>query len=130
MNKAVEFVKDCGIFYIATCDLGKPRVRPFGAITEFEGKVYITTGSPKHVFRQMIEHPFIEIAATAKDGSWIRITSGVKRSQDKAAKEAVISEYPEIKSIYEGRQDEYSVFQLIDAKAILHSAAGDETIVM
>jgi uncharacterized pyridoxamine 5'-phosphate oxidase family protein len=31
MNKAAQFLRDCGTFYLATDDGGQPRVRPFGA---------------------------------------------------------------------------------------------------
>ena len=41
MNKATEYLKSCGTFYLATDENGQPHVRPFGAVCEFEGKLYI-----------------------------------------------------------------------------------------
>ncbi len=41
MQKVFKYLKDNPIFYIATCEEEQPRVRPFGAIAEFEGKLYI-----------------------------------------------------------------------------------------
>ena len=32
MNEVSKFLKDCGVFYIATIDGDKPRVRPFGVV--------------------------------------------------------------------------------------------------
>ena len=43
MNKAMQFLKDNKTFYLATVQDGQPRVRPFGAVAEFEGKLYICT---------------------------------------------------------------------------------------
>ena len=45
-KKAVvyDFLKECGTYYLATDDNGQPRVRPFGTVNEFEGKLYIQTG--------------------------------------------------------------------------------------
>lgn len=42
MNQAIQFLKKCGTFYLATVENGRPRVRPFGAIIEYEGKVEIS----------------------------------------------------------------------------------------
>ena len=36
---------------LGTCEDGQPRVRPFGTIEIFEGKLYIQTGSPAEVSR-------------------------------------------------------------------------------
>lgn len=41
MNEVIEFLKKCKIFYIATVEGDQPRVRPFGVVEEFEGKMYI-----------------------------------------------------------------------------------------
>ena len=32
MKEVFEFLRNCGVFYIATLDGNKPRVRPFGAV--------------------------------------------------------------------------------------------------
>lgn len=36
MKKAFEFLKQAGVFYIATIEGNQPRVRPFGAIALFK----------------------------------------------------------------------------------------------
>ena len=53
MEKIYEFLKNCETYYLATSDSGQPRVRPFGTIDLFEGKLYIQTGKVKEVSRQM-----------------------------------------------------------------------------
>ena len=40
MHKTAEFLRSCGAFYLAAVEGGQPRVRPFGALDEFEGKLY------------------------------------------------------------------------------------------
>lgn len=47
MKEAYEFLKNCGTFYLATEENGQPHVRPFGALCEFEGKLYIETNNQK-----------------------------------------------------------------------------------
>ena len=49
MEEVYEFLKKCGTFYIATEEGNQPRVRPFGVVNIFEGKLYIQTGKSKNV---------------------------------------------------------------------------------
>ena len=53
MNETYEFLKKCGVFYLATIDGNQPRVRPFGALNMFEDKIYLQTGKVKNVSKQM-----------------------------------------------------------------------------
>ena len=39
MKEVIEFLKKCGIFFLATVEDKSPRVRPFGAINEYNGKL-------------------------------------------------------------------------------------------
>ena len=32
MNEVYEFLKSCGVYYLATDEDGQPRVRPFGTV--------------------------------------------------------------------------------------------------
>ena len=41
MQEVYEFLKKCGAYYLATVDNDKPRVRPFGTVNIFDGKLYI-----------------------------------------------------------------------------------------
>lgn len=49
MEKVYEFLKECGTYYLATLEGDQPRVRPFGTVEIFEGKLYIQTGKVKEV---------------------------------------------------------------------------------
>ena len=64
MSKLLEEVKRAGVFYIATVDGDVPHVRPFGAIEEIDGRIYLVTGNNKAVFRQFIANPKVEFATS------------------------------------------------------------------
>ena len=49
MEKVVEFLKKAETYYLATIDGDQARVRPFGTVNVFEGKLYIQTGKGKDV---------------------------------------------------------------------------------
>ena len=76
MKEVYDFLKKCGVFYIATVDGDQPRVRPFGALNIFEDKLYIQTGKVKNVAKQMEANPKVEISAFT-EGKWIRLTGEV-----------------------------------------------------
>ena len=74
MEKIYEFLKAAGTYYLATVEGDQPRVRPFGTIDLFEGRLYIQTGKVKDVSKQIHANPKIEICAF-KDGVWLRVAA-------------------------------------------------------
>ena len=51
MKEVCEFLKECGVYYLATIDGDKPKVRPFGTVEIFENHLYIQTGKKKDVYK-------------------------------------------------------------------------------
>ena len=74
MQEVYEFLKACKTYYLATCEGDQPRVRPFGTVDIFEGRLYIQTGLVKDVAKQMLAHPKVEICA-CQDGRWLRVSA-------------------------------------------------------
>ena len=92
MKEVVQFLKDCKTFYLATAEEnGQPHVRPFGAVCEFEGKLYIVTNNQKKVFAQMLKNPKIEISGMAK-GKWIRLEAEAIHDARREARAAMLEE--------------------------------------
>lgn len=99
MNEAYEFLKKCGVFYLATVEGDQPRVRPFGAVNLFEGKIYFQTGKIKKVADQMKANPKVEISGMA-GGEWIRLAGEVVLDERIEAQEAMLEANPSLKSMY------------------------------
>ena len=72
MERVYRFLKVAGTYYLATAEGDQPRVRPFGTVHIYNGKLYIQTGKIKPVSKQLISNPKAEICAF-KDGKWLRI---------------------------------------------------------
>ena len=72
MEKVCKFLKDADTYYLATVEGNQPRVRPFGTVNIFEGKLYIQTGKSKDVSKQLAANPKAEICAFM-NGEWLRI---------------------------------------------------------
>lgn len=93
MLELYEYLKTCGVFYLATVEGDQPRVRPLHAAVLFAGKVYFRVGKDKGVTAQLLQNPKCELCAfSGKD--WLRITCQALPSADSGALAAVNALYP------------------------------------
>ena len=115
MEKVEKFLKDAGVYYLATVDGDQPRVRPFGALNIFEDKLYIQTGKSKNVSKQMQANPNVEICSFKK-GKWIRIEGKVIRDDRKEAKVSMLDSNPELKNMYSAEDDNSEVLYFENAR--------------
>ena len=120
MKEVYDFLKKCGVFYIATIDGDKPRVRPFGAINIFEDKLYIQTGKVKNVSKQMAINPKVEISSFI-DGKWIRLEGEVVEDPRREAKVSMLDANPELKAMYSADDDNTEVLYFKNVKASINS---------
>ena len=116
MEEDFEFLEKCGIFYIATEEGDQPRVRPFGVVNIFEGKLYIQTGKIKNVSKQMQVNPNVEICSFI-DGKWIRLEGKLVRDDRREAKASLLDANPMLKSMYSADDDNTEVLYFEKAKA-------------
>ena len=117
MNEVYEFLKQCGVYYLATAEGDQPRVRPFGTIDLFEGKLYIQTGKAKAVAQQMKANAKVEISAMAPNGKWIRIAAEAVLDENIRAQEHMLEAYPNLKAMYAPGDGNTEVYFLQSATA-------------
>ena len=117
MKEVYEFLKSCGVYYLATVEEDQPRVRPFGTVDLFEDKLYIQTGKVKAVAQQMKANPKVEISAMAQDGRWIRITAEAVLDDNIKAQEHMLDAYPNLKAMYTPGDGNTEVYYLNNAVA-------------
>ena len=123
MQEVHDFLKKCGAYYLATVEGDQPRVRAFGTIHLFEGKLYIQTGKVKDVSKQMAANPKVEICAF--DGNeWLRVAATVVDDPRLEAKESMLEDYPMLKGRYAADDGNCQVLYLKDAVATFSSFAG------
>ena len=85
MQEVFDFLKKAGTYYLATVEGDQPRVRPFGTVNIFEGKLYIQTGKVKPCSKQMAANPKIEICAF-NGQQWLRVAATAVNDDNVAAK--------------------------------------------
>ena len=120
MQEVYEFLKKCGTYYLATVDGDQARVRPFGTVDLFEGKLYIQTGKVKDCFKQIMANPKVEICAFG-GGQWCRIAGTLVNDDRVEAKAHMLESYPNLKKMYSAEDDNTAVLYFKDATATFSS---------
>lgn len=120
MQEVYDFIKKCGVYYLATVEGDQPRVRPFGTIDIFEGKLYIQTGKSKDVSKQIQANPKVEISGF-NGQEWIRVTGKLVRDDRREPKAHMLEAYPNLKAQYSPDDDNTEVLYFEDAVAIISS---------
>ena len=101
METVCRFLKEAGCYYLATVDGDQPRVRPFGTVLIFEGKLYIQTGRKKNVSKQLARNGKVEICAyQPAKRCWIRVTGTLVDDDRREAKQSMLDAYPGLKRMY------------------------------
>lgn len=124
MNEVYEFLKKCGTYYLATVEGDQPRVRPFGTVNIFDGKLYIQTGKVKEVSKQLHANPKAEICAFSDDGRWVRVAGKLIPDERREAKTAMLDSYPHLRNMYSEDDGNTEVLYFEDATATFASFGG------
>lgn len=120
MNEVWEFLKECGVYYLATTEGDVPKVRPFGTAEIFEGKLYIQTGKKKDCYKQLLKNPQAEICCF-KDGRWLRLSGKLIPDDRVEAKKDMLDKNPTLRGMYDENDDNTIVLYFEDAKEVFSS---------
>jgi uncharacterized pyridoxamine 5'-phosphate oxidase family protein len=124
MQEVYDFLKKAGTYYLATVEGNRPRVRPFGTVHIYDGRLYIQTGKVKDVSKQMGKNPNIEICAMT-GGKWIRIQAAAVEDDRNEARESMLEAYPNLRNRYAATDGNCQVLYLKDATATISSFGED-----
>lgn len=125
MNEVLQFLTDNPIFYFATVDGDKPRVRPFGFIMEYEGKLWFCTSNQKKVYKQLQANPYFEVSTTSRDMKWIRLTGKAVFNSTPEAKAKALETMPTLKQMYADNDPIFEVFYIEEGEATFCSMTGE-----
>ena len=116
MERVCNFLKEAGVYYLATVEGDQPRVRPFGTAHIFENRLYIQTGRIKPCSKQLSAHPKAEICAFHK-GTWIRIAGELIEDDRVEAKKSMLDAYPNLRGMYDENDANTQVLYFKNAEA-------------
>ena len=100
MSKIGDFLKETGVFFLATTEGDQPKVRPLGAYIEMDGKVIFGIGNFKNVYKQLCANPKTELVACKNNGHWLRYTGKAVFETDPKYAEAMMDKLPQLKNIF------------------------------
>jgi len=120
MDEVYEFLKKADTYFIATMDGDQPRVRAFGTVDLFEGRLYIQTGRSKDVSKQIALNPKVEICALM-DGAWLRVAATLVDDPRIEAQEHMLAGYPMLADLYKAGDGNNQVLYLTNATATFSS---------
>lgn len=126
MSKAYDYLKEFGVFYVATNNNGVPAIRPFGAVMEKDGVLYISTANMKDVYKQLKADAHIQIAANqAGSLKWLRISGKAEECTDLDMKQAMLDACPILVNIFQSADNPVlALFAIVDMEAKLYKEDG------
>ena len=127
MHEVYEFIRSAGVYYLATLEGDQPRVRPFGTIDLFDGRLYIQTGKRKSVADQLKANPNIELSAML-NGRWIRLTAEAVLDENVDAQTHMLDSYPSLKAMYAPGDGNTEVYWLRNATATICSFTAEPEV--
>ena len=120
LERVVNFLDEAKVYYLATVEGNKPRVRPFGTALNYNNRLYIQTGKVKQVSKQLLINPNAEICAFY-NGKWIRISGELINDDSRDAKKAMLDKMPELRQMYSEDDDNTQVLYFKNAKVTISS---------
>jgi uncharacterized pyridoxamine 5'-phosphate oxidase family protein len=130
MQEVYDFLKKAQTYYLATTEGDQPRVRPFGTIDIFEGKLYIQTGRGKDVSKQIKANPKVEISALdGASGTWLRIQAKAIDDPRREPKVHMLDAHPMLKDRYSPDDANTQVLYLKDVVATFATFTGAPRVV-
>ena len=127
MQEVFEFLKSAGTYYLATVDGDQPRVRPFGTIDIYDGRLYIQTGKCKAVADQLKANPKIELSAM-HEGRWIRLAAEAVLDDNIEAQVHMLDNYPTLKGMYTPGDGNTEVYFLQNVTAAICSFTAEPEV--
>ncbi|HHW06140.1 MAG TPA: pyridoxamine 5-phosphate oxidase [Clostridia bacterium] len=130
MDEVLAFLTENRVFYVATVDGSLPRVRPFGFVMNYDGKLCFCTNNQKEVYRQLQVNPNLEISATSADGTkWLRLRGKAVFITSRETKKAALDHMPSLRSMYSEDDDIFEIFYADQAEATFADLTGNSRTV-
>ena len=128
MEEVLKYLKECEVYYLATIDGDKPRVRPFGTAEIYNNHLYIQTGKKKDVFKQIEKNNNVELCGY-KNGEWIRVCGKLIADDSLEAKKDMLDKNPYLRSMYDENDDNTIVLYFESGIATISSFTSEPRVI-
>jgi uncharacterized pyridoxamine 5'-phosphate oxidase family protein len=124
MDEVLQFLTDNPVFYLATVDGNIPKVRPFGFVMKYEGRLYLCTNNRKDVYQQLQANPNLELSATSQSGEWLRLKGKAVFNTTRQSKQAALEIMPGLKQMYSAEDSIFETFYIAEVEATFADMKG------
>ncbi len=115
VKKVYDFLEDAKTFYLATVEGDQPRVRPYGAMLMFEGRIYIMAFGQTNATQQIAQNQKAEICAFK--GQTLRIECRLVADNRPEVGKALVDKMPVLKPALGENGENGVMYYLKDATA-------------
>ena len=115
IKKVYDFLEDAGTFYLATVEGDQPRVRPYGAMLYYDGKIYIMAFGKTNATRQIADNEKAELCAFK--GLTLRIECRLVEDSRPEVGRALVDKMPVLKPALGENGENGVMYYLKDATA-------------
>jgi len=120
IERVSKFLEEAQTYYLATVEGDQPRVRPFGTVLVYEGRLYIETGKAKDVSRQIGKNGKVELCAF-KDGVWLRVAGELREDDRREVRVKMLEKMPSLKAMYDPDDGNMQMLYFTGAQAVFSS---------
>lgn len=125
MDEVLQFLKDNHVFYLATVDGSTPKIRPFGFVMEYKGKLCFSTNNQKDVYKQLKANPKFEISTTSQTAEWLRLKGKATFITTEDSKRAALDVMPSLGKMYSVGDPIFEIFCADEAEATFYNMKGE-----
>lgn len=127
MEEILEYLKQCGTFFIAVAVNERPFVRPFTEVCGFEGRLYFMVRKSSDMYIYLAQSRAVDICALHLDKSWISIAGELTEDNRPAVAAAIREDRRNTLSTlhtYTGAEGDTAAFFLRRGKAVVSETIG------
>ena len=125
MKEIMDFMNECGVFFVSTVEGDLPKVRPFSFVMEHDGKLCFATSNQKPIFAQLTTNNNVEISSSTPNGRWMRLSGNAVFLDSREAKEKALEIMPMLKHMYSVDDGVFEIFYIENGVANFYSMKGD-----
>ena len=127
MSRTIDFLKETGVFFLSTINDNAPATRPFGAVSEYDGKLLIATNPNKQVYKQLLSNKNVQITALrVGTRDWIRIDGTANETFDLSVKQFMYDDCLNLHKHYMGANDNNFRVFIVTLSSIFISEKGNK----
>ncbi len=124
IEEVTNFLMENHPFYVATVDSNAPRVRPFGFVMNYQGKLIFACNDQMRVYHQLMTNRNFEVSTINKNYQSIRLKGKAEFITDQGTKEEIIGLAPNIRNLSKDI-DGIVIFYAAEAEATFWSMSGE-----